>query len=83
MKREEIESLIHLFRIFDKDRDGKLTHSEFSNAFSSIPYLEREATFKDHDKGAKGHLTLVEFLDAMIPDGWCISRTDKLSLNIV
>jgi len=83
LKRDEVESLIHLFRIFDKDRDGKLTHSEFTTAFSSIPLKEREATFSDHDKGGKGFLTLTEFLAAMIPAGWCISRADKNDLNIV
>jgi Ca2+-binding EF-hand superfamily protein len=70
MRYVDIESLVRLFFLVDKNRDEKVDFPEFRKAFNYVPPAEAEKTFQESDRTNKGYLTLDEFCDMMAPLGY-------------
>ena len=52
----EVKELMQLFKIFDKDNDGRISYSEFRKGFSHLPKREMDKSWEELSAPGQGYI---------------------------
>jgi calcium-dependent protein kinase len=88
VKKIEIQNLRKIFKVLDKDDDGRISKQELKNAFREIlgeilADIELENIFKTIDHDHNGYIEYEEFLRATIDKNLLLSESNmRLAFNL-
>ncbi len=72
---KQIKDFIHIFAMYDKDKDGYLDFEDFKTAYSnSFTLSEIEDLFASADPNKAGIIDLKEFIVMMLPRNYTIAQ---------
>lgn len=72
---KQIKDFIHIFAMYDKDKDGLLNLEDFKRSYSSsFTALEIENLFKSADQNEAGVIDLKDFILMMLPRNYTVAQ---------